>query len=159
MGGLYNKNLRLPCFRAIEITGSLKIDRKRTVPLRQVLLLQNDKETLEFVEHNIARFVHSAIMMKEMAVLPEQVLSTCLPSEIESFLESTVLNPHKNILHQLTASLKKAILSLAMIRFNGDKEVICNVLGLSGSQFEEEMRMAGLCQGSIKKGPDHRSDP
>jgi len=151
MGGLYNKNLRLPCFRAVEVTGSLKIDSKRTVPLRQVLLLLNDEETLQFVEHNMARFVHSTIMMKEMAVLPEQIQSTYLPSKIESFLESIALNPNKNNLHQLTASLKKAILSLAMIRFNGDKEMICNVLGFSGSQFEEEMRLAGLCLSAQKK--------
>ena len=155
MGGLYNKNLQtaLPCFRAVEVAGSLTDDCKRTVPFRQVLLLHDDKETLEFVEHNMSRFVHSLILSKELDVLPEPVLSTYLPSEIEPLLESIALNPHRNILHQLTASLKKAILTLAMIRFNGDTEMICTVLGLSGSQFEEEVRMAGLSLKASKGSP------
>lgn len=155
MGGLYNKKLQtaLPCFRAVEVAGSLIIDCKRTVPLRQVLLLHNDKETLEFVERNMPRFVHSLIMLKEMAVRPEPELSTYLPSELEPILESIALNPNRNILQELTASLKKAILSLAMTRFNGDKEMICNVLGLSKSQFDEELRMAGLSLLAIKGSP------
>lgn len=156
MGSLYNRNLRqttLPYYRAVEITGSLKIERKRTVSVRQVLLLHNDKETLEFVEQNMAKLFHNLILSKKMAVLPEPLLSTYLPSEIEPLLESIALNPNKNILQQLTASLKKAILSLAMIRFNGDRELICNVLGLSGSQFEEELGLAGLCLLAVTDSP------
>jgi len=63
---------------------------------------------------------------------------------IETFLELIVMNPRKNVVPRLTVTLKKAILSMALDRYNFNREIVCKVLGLSSSQFDEEMRLSGL---------------
>jgi len=133
-------------FRAVEITGSLLVERSTKIHFNQVLLLHADSDTLEFAEKNLAKFVSNAIMIKKMAVRSEAPVAAAgdLTDGIVPLLESIVMSPEKNLLHLLTASLKKAILSIALTRYHANKEMICNVLGLSGSQLDDELRSSGF---------------
>jgi len=71
-------------------------------------------------------------------------MKTSNVNAIEELFELIVTRSKKNVLPRLTASVKKAVLSLALDRYNANKEMICDVLGLSRSNFDEEMRSSGL---------------
>jgi len=144
------------CFRAVEITGSLLIVLNRTAHFNQILLLHDDNDTLAFAERNLASLVNNAIMIKKMDFQPKTAATAAeiLTDGIVPLLESIVMLPEKNMLHCLTASLKKAILSIALSRYNSNKEMICNVLGLSGSQLDDELQSSGFALIADKKKLD-----
>lgn len=149
MGYRYDKTAHddpVEYFRAVEISGSLQVDHDRKIPVNQVMLLSNDMDTLFFAEHNMSQLINNAVMMLKIDHAPARSVdgNNTLGREIEALLESIIMSPEKHVLHDLTASLKKAILAIALDRFKANKELICKVLGLSSSQLDKEMRSSGL---------------
>lgn len=149
MGYRYNTQMQAESvnyFRAVEISGSLQIGLDRKIPFAQILLLSNDMETLFFAENNMFQLVNNTIRMIKMnnSTVNNIDGSGTFAREFESLLESIIMRPEKNILNRLSASLKKAILSIALDRYHSNKEMICKVLGLSSSQFDHEMRSIGF---------------
>lgn len=69
MGFRYEKRGALDAeksFRAIELYGTLQIERVGFIPFKQVLLLDSENETLCFVEMNINQMINLAVKVKKM---------------------------------------------------------------------------------------------
>lgn len=133
-------------FRAFEISGSMMIAGNGKIPFYQVLLVNNDMETLFFVEQNMSRLINNAIILKQMnkPAGNRDEESRTFTRGVESLLESIIMKKETDVLQNLTGSIKKAILSIALDRYNGNKEMICSLLGLSSSQLDDEMRSSGF---------------
>jgi len=80
-------------------------------------------------------------------------MKTATVNSIEALFELIAMSSKKNVLPRLSASVKKAILALALNRYNANKEMICAVLGLSRSQFDDEILSADLAQLASKGRP------
>jgi len=80
-------------------------------------------------------------------------MKTVTVNAIEALFELIVVSSKKNVLPRLAASVRKAILALALDRYNANREMICAVLGLSRSQFDNEIHSAGLVELAGKGRP------
>ena len=80
-------------------------------------------------------------------------MNTATVNAIEALFEMIVMSSKKNVLPRLSASVRKAILALALDRYNANKETICDVLGLSRSQFADEIHSSGLAELASKGKP------
>lgn len=134
-------------FRVIELTGSLYLEKLGMKPFNQILLLNNDLETLLFVETFLDRVITNAVMVKKHEYtrcddIRDDFKEFC--RSCEPLIDAIIMRREKNLLSRITSSLKKAILSIAIDRCNADRRMICNALGLSERQLEEELRLCGL---------------
>ena len=71
-------------------------------------------------------------------------MKTATVNAIGALFEMIVMSSKKNVLPRLAASVRTAILALALDRYNANKEMIYAVLGLSWSQFDDEIHSSGL---------------
>lgn len=115
----------------------------------RVMIVDNHWETLRFVQENMNDFVSNIVKVKKMTA------NTAKKVEENAKLFERNLQPlfsiisettKSNVLDKLSNSLKKALILMAMDRYNCDKESICKALGLSRDKLEKEMTLCGLVQ-------------
>jgi len=80
-------------------------------------------------------------------------MKTSTVNAIEALFDLIVMSSKKNVLPRLATSVRKAILALALDRYNANREMICDALGLSRSQFDDEIQSSGLAQMASKGRP------
>lgn len=134
-------------FRIVILTGRHSLEGRGPKSFNQILLLSNDLETLLFVEKHLDIVVNNTAMVKtrECAIRGaghDDVREFC--RNIEPLIDALTAKPEKDLLSRMTTSLKKALLSIAIERSNSDRTSICNALGISDRQLEEELRLCGL---------------
>jgi len=134
-------------FRVIQLAGRLYLERVGVKSFNQILLLNNDLETLLFVEEHLNSVVNNAVMVKKQEYThhdtgPDEFAEFC--RNFEPLINAVIMRPEKNLFLHMTSSLKKAILSIAIDRCNSDRTTICNALGLSDGELDEELRLCGL---------------
>jgi len=54
---------------------------------------------------------------------------------------------NRNLLANLSKSLKKALILMSMERYAGDKDTICSVLGIDREKLDKEMNLCGFKRG------------
>jgi len=142
-------------FRVIQLTGRFHIERLGVRSFNQILLLNNDLETLLFVEEHLSSVVNNAVMVKKHEYsrhdTPVEFMEFC--RKFEPLINAIIMRQEKNLLSRMTSSLKKAILSLAIDRCNSDRTTICHALGLSDRELDEELRLCGLMISDKRKKP------
>lgn len=134
-------------FRVIELTGKLDHETRGKKSFNQILLLNNDLETLLFVEMSLDRVVYNAVLARKHEYKNDDNERNDFKEFCRSFeplIDAIIMRPEKNLLSRITASLKKAILTIAIDRCKSDRARICNELGLSDRQLDEELRLCGL---------------
>ncbi len=134
-------------FRVIQLSGKLSRGNIGAKSFSQILLLNNDRETLLFVEQHLDSIVNNVVMAKRYdhapdGTGPEEFGEFC--KSFEPLIDAVIKQREKNLLSRMTSSLKKAILSIAIDRCNSDRTTICNALGLTEGQLDEELRLCGL---------------
>jgi DNA-binding NtrC family response regulator len=67
-------------------------------------------------------------------------------NRLQSLFSRVAETRNKNLLANLSRSLKKALILMAMERYEGDKDVICRVLGINREKLDNEMSLCGLYQ-------------
>ncbi len=133
-------------FRLMEVVMVKKSSAGETVSA-QVIIIDNDQETLRLVQENWNDFIDNLVKVKKMeernrkrAAESSEIFGKRLQPLFSKISESA----GKNLLANLSKSLKKALIQMAMDRYAGDKDVICKVLGINREKLDNEMNLCGL---------------
>ena len=112
-----------------------------------VLTVENDWETLGFVNDNVdtiaANLMRAKQMNEERRIEVEQN-SQLFEKNLKPLftLISATSKPH--VMDKLSISLKKALLLMAMERYSYDSESMCRALGITKGKLEKELKRCGL---------------
>lgn len=120
----------------------------------EVLVVDNHWDTLRYVQENMEQFVSNMVRVKKLHAEKEAP-----QSEVDANVDASARLFEKNlgplfvlisalakehILDKLSGSLKKALLLMAMERYNCDKESMCRALGLTRVKLERELSRCGI---------------
>ena len=136
-------------FRMMEVVMVKKSQVEETTS-SQVIVIDNDQETLRHVQENWNDFINNLIKVKKMEEHDRQKMaesSEIFGTRLQPLFSRITASTNKNLLENLSKSLKKALLLMAMERYDGDKDVICRVLGINRERLDNEMNLCGLKQG------------
>jgi len=112
-----------------------------------VITIDNDQETLRHVQENWNDFINNLIKVKKMEELDRRKVtesSEIFGKRLQPLFSRITASTNKNLLANLSKSLKKALILMAMERYDGDKEVICKILGINRERLDNEMNLCGL---------------
>ena len=117
----------------------------------QVLMIENEEETLRHVHENWNDFIGNLIRVKKMIERDMQKVtdhSEIFGRSLQPLFTRMSESAGKNLLANLSKSLKKALILLALERYEGDLDVICKILGIDRERLDTEMCLCGLKQSS-----------
>jgi DNA-binding protein Fis len=138
--------------RVIQITISDKdSSAKDDVPV--ALTLANDWETLRFTKENMDAVVANLVRVKQMdAHNRRQVEESAelFEKNLEPLFALISATAQEHVMDKLSVSLKKALLLMAMDRYNCDSDRICRALGMTKGKLEKELQRCGLSQQTRK---------
>jgi DNA-binding NtrC family response regulator len=115
----------------------------------QVVIIDNCKDTLKHVQENWNDVVENIIKVKKMEERDSKKVAEnaeIFGKGLKPLFSRISESRNKNLLANLSKSLKKALLLMAMERYSGDKDAICNVLGINREKLDTEMSLCGLDQ-------------
>lgn len=148
-GAIMKENVNDCEFRLMEIV-MVKKSSLEEVTSTQVMIIDNDLETLQHVHENWNELIDNLIKLKKMEELDRQKVaesSEIFGKRLQPLFSRIAGTRNKNLLANLSKSLKKALILMAMERYEGDKDVICKVLGINRERLDNEMSFCGLDQG------------
>lgn len=141
-----NENAGDSEFRLMEVVMVKKSSRGEDVS-SHIVIIDNNQETLRHVQENWNDFIDNIIKVKKMEELDRrkvaesaEIFCKGLQPLFSRISEST----NKNLLANLSKSLKKALILMALERYEGDKDIICKVLGINRDKLDNEMSLCGL---------------
>lgn len=142
-----NKKAGTYSYRAIEVvlvTGATAtVGEDSTV----VLTVENDWETLTFLKENMDSIAANLVRMKQMDSERRKHVeesAELFGKNLEPLFSLISVISREHILDKLSLSLRKALLLMAMDRYNCDTDQICRALGISKAKLEKEMKRCGL---------------
>ena len=115
----------------------------------QVVIIDNSKDTLRHVQENWNEVVENIIKVKKMEERDSKKVAEnaeIFGKGLKPLFSRISESRNKNLLANLSKSLKKALLLMAMERYSGDKDTICKVLGINREKLDSEMSFCGLDQ-------------
>ncbi|KAF0216840.1 MAG: hypothetical protein FD174_3520 [Geobacteraceae bacterium] len=115
----------------------------------RVMIVDGHWETLRFVQENMNDFVSNIIRVKKMTTNTRRKVednAKLFEHNLQPLFSMISETAKRNVLDKLSNSLKKALILMAMDRYNCDKESICRALGISQDKLEREMTLCGLVQ-------------
>lgn len=115
----------------------------------RVLMVDNQYETLKFVQDHMNDFVANMIKVKKMtpaSVKKIEESAQLFQNNLQPLFSMISETSKTHILDKLSNSLKKALILMAIDRYNSDTESICKALGISREKLEKEMTVCGLKQ-------------
>ena len=115
----------------------------------QVVIIDNCKDTLRHVQENWNEVVENIIKVKKMEERDSKKVSEneeIFGKGLKPLFSRISESRNKNLLANLSKSLKKALLLMALERYSGDKDAICKVLGINREKLDTEMNFCGLNQ-------------
>lgn len=140
-------------YRAVQVELAIGRRGSSRERLTVALTVHNDWETLEFVKDNLPVIASNLVKTKEIEArrrreldASEELFSSNL-YPLFALISATASN---HVLDKLSASLKKALLIMAMERYSCDSDSICRVLGITRSKLEKELERCGLSRAPKK---------
>jgi DNA-binding NtrC family response regulator len=133
-------------FRMMEIIMVKKSPARETTS-SQVIIIDIDPETMQHVKENWYDFINNLIKVKKMEANDRQKMaesSELFGESLQPLFSRITASSNKNLLEYLSRSLKKALILMAMDRYDGDKDVICKVLGINREKLDKEMNLCGV---------------
>jgi DNA-binding NtrC family response regulator len=115
----------------------------------QVIYIDNDQETLRHVQENWNDFIDNIIRIKKMEALDRKKISESADifgRGLKPLFTRLSETANKNLLANLSKSMKKALILMALERYDGDRDAICKVLGINRDRLDNEMSLCGLDQ-------------
>jgi DNA-binding NtrC family response regulator len=115
----------------------------------QVIMIDSQQETLRHVQENWNDFIENIIRIKKMEDIDRRKISESADifgKGLKPFFSRISETANKNLLANLSKSMKKALILMALERYDGDKDTICKVLGINRDKLENEMTLCGLDQ-------------
>lgn len=134
-------------FRVMEVITMLKRVAEKGVSRTRYMLVDSHWETLRDVQDNMDDFVDNIVKVNKMNDKDSKKMeesARLFEENLESLFRMISSTSNSNVLQKLSLSLKKALLLMAMDRYDGNRQAICNALGLTLTQLEEEIVRCGL---------------
>jgi len=134
-----------PRFMEMVIMHQQQKDRQSSI---QVVMLDGDRDTVQFAQEQMNEIVTNVIKVKNMetkALKKVDESARLFERNLEpwfSLISKTVQGGH--LLDKLSSSLKKALILMAMERYHCNRDSVAKVLGLSPERLEKEMALCGL---------------
>lgn len=139
-------------FRVMEVVSVKKKRNGAETTSTQPVMVENSQETLRFIQENMDEFITNVIKVRKMeerdrARIEEsaRMFETNL-EPLFTMITKTTGNP----LDKLSNSLKKALLLIAMDRYECNRDSICSALGISRDKLDKEMTACGI-DGGLRK--------
>jgi DNA-binding NtrC family response regulator len=135
-------------FRLMEVVMVKKSQKGETVA-SQVIIIDNSQDSLRHVQENWNDFIDNIIRIKKMEDLDRKKFTESADifgKGLKPLFSRISDSSNKNLLANLSKSMKKALILMALERYEGDKEVICKVLGINRDKLDNEMSLCGLDQ-------------
>jgi DNA-binding protein Fis len=147
------------CFNSMETAGECDFRLMEVVMVKkshagesvttQVIIIDNSQDTLRHVQENWNEFIDNVIRVKKMEDRDKKKISDSADifgKGLKPFFSRISESSNKNLLANLSKSMKKALLLMALERYEGNTEKICKVLGINRDKLEDEMSLCGLDQ-------------
>lgn len=118
-----------------------------TRPDTQALLVDGDKETLNYVQQNMDRFVRNVIRVKQLEESDRRAIdenATLFEKNLEPLFDLLTSTSGSSLFSKMSLSLKKALIDMAFKRFGGNEEAVCDIFGLTHEQLHQEMETLDL---------------
>lgn len=113
----------------------------------QVLTVDNQWDTLRFVQENMDEVIGNMVKVKRMEAKSRMKIddnAKLFQKNLEPLFSLISATCKENVMDKLSNSLKKALLLMALERYHCDREVICRALGITRDKLDKEMRACGL---------------
>lgn len=114
-----------------------------------VLTVDNNWETLSFVSENMDAIADNMVRVKPMDSerrMHVEESAQLFERNLEPLFTLISATAKDHVLDKLSGSLKKALLLMAMDRYDCDSESICRALGLTKHKLNKELKRCGLLQ-------------
>ena len=112
-----------------------------------IMIIDNNQETLRHVQENWNDFIDNIIKVKKMEERERKKVAESAEifgKGLQPLFSKISQSTNKNLLANLSKSLKKALLLMALERYEGNKDIICKVLGINRDKLDNEMNLCGL---------------
>lgn len=112
-----------------------------------VLTVENDVETLSFVRDNMENIAANMAGVKRMEAATSSRVeenAQLFQNHLEPLFALISATATDHVLDKLSASLRKALLLMAIDRYDCDCDSICRALGLTRGKLEKELKKCGL---------------
>ena len=113
----------------------------------QLLLVDGGHETLRYVQDNMDDFVGNLLRTKRLEEKEQRRVeesSRLFEENLEPLFNLLASTTGNQVLQKMSASLKKALLLMAIDRYASDPASICQVLGITPAALEREINACGL---------------
>ncbi len=113
----------------------------------QHLLVAGEQDTLRYVQDNMDDFIGNLLRTKRLEEKEQRRVdesSLLFEENLEPLFNMLASTAGSQMLQKMSASLKKALLLMAMDRYASDPASICQVLGITPAALEREINACGL---------------
>lgn len=133
-------------FRLVEVVMVKKSANAESVVAKQVVIVDNHQDTLRHVQDHMDEFIDNILKVKKMEENDRRNVAEAaaiFKESLEPLFAMITASADKHVLGKLSHSLKKALILMAMERYDGDEEMVCKVLGISRERLAREMSNCG----------------
>lgn len=112
-----------------------------------VLTLGNDPDIWRLVNEEMDDIARNLVRVKQMNTEKQGYVdesAQLFKKSLEPLFTLISATAKEHIMDKLSLSLKKALLLMAMERYNCNSEKMCRALGLSRTKLEKELKLCGL---------------
>ncbi len=134
-------------YRAVEVTPVKQDGNGASRPVSPMfILVDGEVETLRFVQENLVDIVNNVLRTKKMKPSSRNVDESAriFEKNLQDLFYLVAEKRGNGLLDEMSNSLKKALIILAIERYRNDRERICKVFGISRDKLEREMVVCGL---------------
>ncbi len=134
-------------YRAIEVAPVVRGKDRDSGPVSPIfILVDGEAETLRFAQDNLFDIVNNVLRVRKMRPTRRNVDENAQIFErnLKSLFTMAADERGSNLLDDMSHSLKKALIILAMERYRNDRDRICRIFGISRDKLEQEMLTCGL---------------
>ncbi len=143
---LPSKNERQANYRVMELVMLKRVKGGKESSTTHLILVDNQLETLNFVQESMDEIINNIIGINNMDRKNKKVDESAklFEKNLDPLFSVMTEKTHGNILDKLSISLKKALILMAMDRYNSNKDSVCKALGISQDKLDGEMALCGI---------------
>lgn len=114
--------------------------------LTHVMLVDNNQETIKFVQESMDDIIGNLIRMDKMTTKYRKVDESARMFEenLTPIFNDIAETAQVNIIDKLSVSLRKALILMAMERYQSNRDSVCRALGISPEKLDHEMVECGI---------------
>lgn len=133
-------------YRVMEVVMMKRSRDGKDLATTHTLLVDNNHETLKQVQENMDEIINNLIGVSKMARSSKKVDENAqlFEKSLDPLFSVMAETTQGHILDKLSISLRKALILMAMDRYQSNKETVCKALGISRDKLDREMAICGI---------------